>query len=69
MNVKTLTAAAAMVSAVAIAIKQNEEESLPSVKGALEVRSSLLGDCVFIRRKLKKLRKPWKDWSSSIPTA
>ena len=26
MNVKTLTAAAAMVSAVAIAIKQNEEE-------------------------------------------
>ena len=41
MNVKTLTAAAAMVSAVAIAIKQNEEESLPSVKGALEVRSSL----------------------------
>lgn len=54
MNVKTLTAAAAMVSAVAIAIKQNEEESLPSVKGALEVRSSIPGRLRLYSPKIKE---------------
>ena len=54
MNVKTLTAAAAMVSAVAIAIKQNEEERLPSVKGALEVRSSLPGRLRLYSPKIKE---------------
>ena len=52
MNVKTITAAAAMLSAVAIAIKQNDND-MPSIKGALEVRSNIPGRMRLYSPKIK----------------
>lgn len=51
-NLKTVTMAAAVVSVVAIAIKQNESELL-SIKGALEVRSSIPGRMRLYSPKIK----------------